>query len=589
MQFIYLMGHGGKKKTLQLDNTVPYLNLPKISCLCITQNSWFQLKRCIQCFNAQIYPNKELIIVYESNNKCIDKIKKINMQFIKLVEIPIYPKKTLGELRNISISNSIGKYVCQWDDDDYYHSLRLMKQYSCLLPSGKPACILNHWYTYDNDNDVLYSKKSGHWFEGSILAEKSILSKYENKRIAEDTPVISKLNSSGQLCRATLVNIYVYIYHGQNTWDKDHFNIFIKSSDPVTNNPLHKLLKQSIINEIKAGLPEQYGEVTINCDNIQPNIDTAIIIPCFGRPQYVKQTLDSLAKTDLTNAMIIILDETNSQFKDNPYDKFIRFDNINSSGNDCKHVYGGSMDKVIEIAEADDNCIACNENGQLKTRIDFNNIWHHRSSKYAFYVKKTYLKKYPAVHQWLNKRTSIIKQSTDMSTKNIISSFQVNGVPIIKIFKTYHGNMYDSIKCGADMAINTFNVKYIVNLDSDTIHKKNWLTSLRTMYHDVQKSFTGPIICGGFNYEEWNGNFVKENIEEKQLAAGINMFYNATDYKNVVRWSLVNTGWDIALAKLIKKTNGHMFAIYPSVIQHIGKNGMWSTTHNHCESNSFSQ
>ena len=47
-----------------------------ISCLCISKNNVDIVSQSIKSFLGQTYPNKELIFVYEDNNKYITEIKK---------------------------------------------------------------------------------------------------------------------------------------------------------------------------------------------------------------------------------------------------------------------------------------------------------------------------------------------------------------------------------------------------------------------------------------------------------------------------------------------------------------------------------
>lgn len=80
---------------------------PLISCLCVIHNSIKQLQRAINCFEAQSYNNKELIIIYEGDDVEIKNyLKSINMENIFPHEIPSNPKRSLRALRNISIEKS---------------------------------------------------------------------------------------------------------------------------------------------------------------------------------------------------------------------------------------------------------------------------------------------------------------------------------------------------------------------------------------------------------------------------------------------------------------------------------------------------
>ncbi len=96
---------------------------PLISCLCVTHHKSQLLKRAIACFNSQTYDSKQLVIVYEETDllTCAYIQSHTFASNIKLVAIPGGQSKLmLGELRNRSIKEAEGEYVCQWDDDDWY-------------------------------------------------------------------------------------------------------------------------------------------------------------------------------------------------------------------------------------------------------------------------------------------------------------------------------------------------------------------------------------------------------------------------------------------------------------------------------------
>src|SRR6267142_4013109 len=130
---------------------------PLVSCLCITKNDLGQLRRAVRCFSGQSYPHKELVIVHEGLGTAVTdwlgRLKTIN---VKIVPVPIRPKKSLGELRNISIAHARGEYFCQWDDDDWYHRDRVRVQLAQALTQRQPATFLMNWLIYNEKNSRAY-------------------------------------------------------------------------------------------------------------------------------------------------------------------------------------------------------------------------------------------------------------------------------------------------------------------------------------------------------------------------------------------------------------------------------------------------
>ena len=210
------------------------LEFPLISCLCITKNSEELVKLSIDCFNKQLYPNKELIVVYEDNNKYIDVIVETNQQEnIIFYKVDTNPKKTLGELRNISINIAKGEYIAQWDDDDWHSPLRLWEQFYYIKKSNKFGSILKSWLVFDQRNNLLYERKRTDLvgWEGTLLFKKSeIKNLYQNLAKGEDTGFVKQIES--QIYPIYYPELYIYRVHYNNTWDYRKLKIDI--IDPGT-------------------------------------------------------------------------------------------------------------------------------------------------------------------------------------------------------------------------------------------------------------------------------------------------------------------------------------------------------------------
>jgi glycosyltransferase involved in cell wall biosynthesis len=210
--------------------------LSLISCICVTRKKPALLKRAIECFLAQSYPNKEMIILYEDDDDATEEL--LGQGFppetgIRLLRVAAYPKMTLGELRNVAIKIARGEFVCQWDDDDWFHSCRLERQYVKLFSEGRHGSILTQWLVFDHTTTTAYISNVRLW-EGSILCRKSVLQQkaYEDKPLGEDTATIEYLASRDSLYFLEEVpGLYIYVYHGGNSWDYEHWkDIFLSST-----------------------------------------------------------------------------------------------------------------------------------------------------------------------------------------------------------------------------------------------------------------------------------------------------------------------------------------------------------------------
>lgn len=180
---------------------------------------------------------KEMILVYEDDDFATKRlVESINNSAIRCIEVNSKPKLTLGELRNFAIYESRGELFCQWDDDDWYHSQRLEVQMNCLRASFKPACALMNWIMFDQTEQEAYFSFTRVW-EGSLLCRKDVINdelKYESLGRGEDTVFISKLLDKKYLCPLIVPTLYIYVYHGNNTWNAEHWKSLLDQSQKLS-------------------------------------------------------------------------------------------------------------------------------------------------------------------------------------------------------------------------------------------------------------------------------------------------------------------------------------------------------------------
>src|SRR3990167_7361746 len=102
---------------------------PLISCLCVTHGRKKLLERAVQSCRDQTYPNKELVLLYESGDReTAEYVRALEDRNLILVELSTSEGFNLGRLRNRSLVECRGEFFCQWDDDDWSHRERLSFQ-----------------------------------------------------------------------------------------------------------------------------------------------------------------------------------------------------------------------------------------------------------------------------------------------------------------------------------------------------------------------------------------------------------------------------------------------------------------------------
>lgn len=195
------------------------------------------LKRAVRSFRDQVYVNKELVIVYESDDRETGQfLEAVTDGNILKVEVPASPRLKLGALRNLAVEKSRGDYFCQWDDDDFYHNERLSFQMQVIQETGMPACVMVHWFVFDEARGQAYVSNMRPW-EGSLLCRKTPIGgevQYENESRGEDTPLISKLFAEDLVFPVVMPKLYIYVYHGGNVWSEGHWQGIFRASTKLS-------------------------------------------------------------------------------------------------------------------------------------------------------------------------------------------------------------------------------------------------------------------------------------------------------------------------------------------------------------------
>lgn len=198
------------------------LSSPTVSCLCVTRHRPELLRRAIDCFDRQSLVSREMVIVVEDDDvETLQVLRELeSREDIVPVIVSRHPKKPLGDLRGISVAKARGEYVVQWDDDDFFHPDRLAAQLAEIRRSGRRACVLQRWIIYKDGRAVVSSPR--HW-EGSLMCCKADMPGYPSLHRGEDTPVIEQLEAANKLVALDRPDLYVYSFHGGNTWHSLHW------------------------------------------------------------------------------------------------------------------------------------------------------------------------------------------------------------------------------------------------------------------------------------------------------------------------------------------------------------------------------
>ena len=224
--------------------------LPQVSCLMVTLDRLALSKRSIRCFAEQTYPNRELLIVTDGKPRFRRALERfVEEQGIERVRF-VYPSEerlTLGRLRNISVEAAAGEIICQWDDDDCNHPERVALQVEHMLKQNARACFLTDHLQFLEANRALF------WIDwtvgGTIVGKEQrvpgSLMMYREERFrypengyyarqGEDSMLLESLYGELPVAHFTgMGHLYLYQYHGRNTFSKEHHHHMTTCAAPA--------------------------------------------------------------------------------------------------------------------------------------------------------------------------------------------------------------------------------------------------------------------------------------------------------------------------------------------------------------------
>jgi glycosyltransferase involved in cell wall biosynthesis len=211
---------------MQLREPAPSPPLPLISCIMPTHNRRAFIGLTLECFNAQTWPRKELVVVDDGTDPVGDLLE--GRPGVRYARVPY--RMTLGAKRNLACELAQGDLIAHWDDDDWYSPRRLSEQIAPLMAQQCDATglVTTHvlempsarfWTLSCNLHQRMFA---GDVVGGTLLFPRSLLHQgfsYPEMNLAEDAALIRQLTQRcKRVQRVADPGLFVYIRHGRNTW-----------------------------------------------------------------------------------------------------------------------------------------------------------------------------------------------------------------------------------------------------------------------------------------------------------------------------------------------------------------------------------
>ena len=130
---------------------------PLVTAILPTRGRQALAKQALECWYAQRWPNKEIVIADDKEDRSFPKYTHDteNVHWFGLVG-----RLTVGEKRNFCCAKAKGEFVIHWDSDDWSSPDRIEDQMARLLASGKSVT------GYDQ---MLFTNGTNWWrYEGQV-------------------------------------------------------------------------------------------------------------------------------------------------------------------------------------------------------------------------------------------------------------------------------------------------------------------------------------------------------------------------------------------------------------------------------------
>jgi len=143
---------------------------PMVSCIMPTLDRRAFIPQAIRCFQAQDYPNLELVIVDDGDDPIADLLPSDP----RIVYLRLGERMSVGAKRNYACERARGEIIVHWDDDDWYPPSRVRVQVGALAERGADVCGTSLLYYYDREREQAwvyrYSASPAPWVAGNTLA-----------------------------------------------------------------------------------------------------------------------------------------------------------------------------------------------------------------------------------------------------------------------------------------------------------------------------------------------------------------------------------------------------------------------------------
>ncbi|MDX2149468.1 MAG: glycosyltransferase family A protein [Bryobacteraceae bacterium] len=195
------------------------MRAPLVSCILPTRNRTRFLRQALQCYEAQRWPRKELIVVDDGERSNAALFRGgAEVRYIRLTQ-PV----NLGQRVNLAIEAARGDIIQRLDDDDYYGPEFLARNMTALpLDEGRDRSLVTRCCFLVLLRRAGDLRHSGHGWRpgGAFCFHKDLWRRIPFRDAAQSEDSWFIRDQRPRLIRVCRVEDYIVVRHGGNHWTR---------------------------------------------------------------------------------------------------------------------------------------------------------------------------------------------------------------------------------------------------------------------------------------------------------------------------------------------------------------------------------
>lgn len=322
--------------------------LPLVSCIMPTRDRGGFVLQSIRYFLRQDYPACELIIIDDGADDLLGRLPSdARIRYVRLAG-----RQSIGAKRNHACELARGRFIAQWDDDDWYGPTRLSAQLAPLLSgdadiTGLVTSVffdLPKWEFWACEPELHRRLFVGDVHGGTLVYERWVwekLARYPDSSLAEDATFLGQATRRGaRLAQLRGEGLFIYLRHAANSWSFScGQHVDPRGWRRISEPPLAPS-DRAFYAELSPSAPAASVEAT----NSHPLV--TCIMPTADRRAFVPQAIRYFLRQDYQNRELVVVDDGADPVADlMPSDPRIRYMRLIG-----KHTIGAKRNEACQAA-----------------------------------------------------------------------------------------------------------------------------------------------------------------------------------------------------------------------------------------------